>query len=117
MIELIKSLARQCLRFTPYELKRKREEKTLPSASFDNVRLVIAYYMASKRLATFVQVGACDGVSGDPAYDLIRKGRMRAVLIEPIEQSFAKLRAVYTRFQRDNSSGGYRTTGRFDKHV
>jgi FkbM family methyltransferase len=95
MIELIKSFTRQCLKLTPYELKRRREEKTVPSASFDNVRLVIAYYMASTRLATFVQVGACDGVSGDPVHDLIKKGRMRAVLIEPIEQSFAKLRAVY----------------------
>jgi FkbM family methyltransferase len=70
-------------------------ERALPSASFDSIRLALAYYFESKRMITFVQIGACDGVSGDSVHDFIMQGWMRAVLVEPIEPCFRKLKQVY----------------------
>lgn len=92
---MIKAILRRCLRWTPYELRRRHEERILPDATFETIKLALAYFLESKPLPTFVQVGACDGVSGDPAHNFIRQGRIKAVLIEPIEQSWVKLRKTY----------------------
>jgi FkbM family methyltransferase len=40
---------------------------------------------------TLVQVGANDGISGDPFYSMICEGRFRAVLVEPVPDVFEKL--------------------------
>jgi FkbM family methyltransferase len=95
-MRLIKSVVNRWLRLTPYELRRRQqEERILPTATFETIKLVLAYYLAAKPLPTFVQIGACDGVSGDPAHDFIVQGRLKALLVEPIEDSYAKLRLAY----------------------
>lgn len=45
--------------------------------------------------ATFVQVGSHDGVSNDPLFETVRRHRWRGVLVEPMPEPFARLRANY----------------------
>jgi FkbM family methyltransferase len=47
---------------------------------------------------TVVQIGANDGVSDDPAGEIIRAHRLRAVLVEPIVAMHRKLAAYYADF-------------------
>jgi FkbM family methyltransferase len=94
-MHFLKFIVKKCLSLTPYELKAKRTLRRLPLATFESVKLALAYYIEANRIPVFVQVGANDGVSGDPAYDFIKQGKMRAILVEPIEQSFKKLVRVY----------------------
>lgn len=42
-----------------------------------------------------VQVGACDGQAGDPVFEILSRGGIRAVLMEPIPHSFEKLKKTY----------------------
>jgi FkbM family methyltransferase len=42
-----------------------------------------------------VQVGANDGKSGDPLYNLIQQGRLQGLLVEPQESPFVALRKRY----------------------
>src|SRR6476619_5832923 len=98
LLRIFKTGVRQCLKLTPYELHRRyraAERIEIPAATLDSVRLALAYYLASGRLVTFVQIGACDGLSGDAAHDFVTKGKMRAILVEPVEQSFQKLARLY----------------------
>ncbi|BAU13330.1 hypothetical protein LEP3755_38690 [Leptolyngbya sp. NIES-3755] len=87
---LIKQFIRSLLRKTPYELRKK-----LPAPTLNGVELGLAYYWQYNPDATLVQIGACDGVSNDPISGFIRRRNVRAVLVEPIESSFRKLKAVY----------------------
>lgn len=44
----------------------------------------------------FVEIGACDGVSGDPIYHKAIRYNWSGLLIEPISASFQKLQQNYT---------------------
>lgn len=90
-MNLLKSLVRSGLKVTPYEVCKKRP----PAPTFNLVAIALAYLMQIKRQPTFVQIGACDGVSGDPIHDLVKSGRFKAILVEPIEQSYIKLKEAY----------------------
>lgn len=94
-MHLIKNLARRCLESIPFEVRRREVTKSLPPATFDSIKLALAYYSESTTHANLLVVGACDGVSGDPSHDFIKSGRIHAILVEPIEQSFQKLTQVY----------------------
>jgi FkbM family methyltransferase len=89
------SLIKSCLNFSPFEIKRRQIGTALPPANMDNIGLALAYYMATETSPIFVQVGACDGTTGDTSHAFIVRGKMRAVLVEPIEQCFRKLKKVY----------------------
>ena len=91
-------ILRKCLARTPYDLVVRPLVPSTPpppAATLDNVRLALAYCLAEGFSEPFVQIGACDGVSGDPVHQFIRQGRLPAVLVEPIEASFQKLRSAY----------------------
>jgi FkbM family methyltransferase len=89
----IRNLLRFYLRRTRYELLAK--QKRLPPATFDNVKLVLALYSIIRPNPTFVQIGAYDGQTDDPACEYVLTGRMKCLLVEPIEASFQKLRKLY----------------------
>lgn len=80
---------------TPFEIRRRPKHFERPKATFENVRLALAYYIESSKATTLLQIGACDGVTGDPAHDFIRSGRFRAFLVEPIDESFKALGRTY----------------------
>ena len=67
----------------------------LPDPTFDCVQLALAYFIRSGLSGTFVQVGACDGKSGDPVHGLVASGKIPAVLLEPISPVFQRLEQAY----------------------
>jgi len=71
-------------------LQRRR-----PNANFESIRLVLALLESRNHKSTFVQVGACDGNTHDPVYDIIKRGFFNSVLIEPIPRNFSALQKSY----------------------
>lgn len=94
-MRILRSLLWRILAFTPYELIRRENKPFLPEGNIEPIRIALAYYLASRSDVIFVQIGACDGVSEDPVHDFVKRGKMRAVLVEPIESSFVKLKHTY----------------------
>ncbi|WP_413175951.1 FkbM family methyltransferase [Anabaena azotica] len=91
--KIVKKQIDRILKLTPYELSRRPLE--IPPPTFETVSLALAYYIQIKPNGTFVQVGACDGITGDPVHHLIKQSQIKSVLIEPMEQSFLKLQQAY----------------------
>lgn len=62
-------------------------------------RKVLSYFLnrlaATRSDVRFVQVGAHNGVSGDPIHDLVRRHGWRGVLVEPVPYLFEQLRRNY----------------------
>ena len=76
-----------------YELSEKQQR--LPTPTFDNIKLVLALYKITYPCATYLQIGAYDGQTDDPASEYVLAGNMRCLLVEPIEESFQELRRLY----------------------
>src|SRR5438552_1031180 len=62
---------------------------------------LLANYRHGHSEICFLQVGAFDGVLGDPIYPLIEKYDLRGYLLEPQRDAFARLKANYARFAGD----------------
>lgn len=92
---MTKKLLNKLLSLTPFEVRRRRLYGNLPAASFDAIELALAFYLEAQRTPTFVQIGACDGTSGDSVYHFVCRGEMRSVVVEPIPESAEKLRKAY----------------------
>jgi FkbM family methyltransferase len=90
---IAKNLMRHILKGTHYEMVEKQQR--LPTATFDNLKLVLALFSIIRPNATFVQIGAFDGQMDDPASEYVRMGKMKCLLVEPIETSFQKLKTFY----------------------
>jgi FkbM family methyltransferase len=60
--------------------------------------MVLSHYRQTHASICFMQVGAYDGVSGDPLYPLIERHGLRGYLIEPQADAFARLEANYAHF-------------------
>ena len=72
-----------------------QEARRLPEPTFDVVQLALAWFIRSGQEGAFVQIGACDGATGDPVHELVASGKVRAILMEPIPATFQKLAATY----------------------
>ena len=59
---------------------------------------VLAHYRQAHPEIRYLEVGAFDGVSGDPIYPLIEKYGLKGYLVEPQGDAFAKLQANYACF-------------------
>jgi FkbM family methyltransferase len=90
---IARNLLRHILKRTRYELAEKQQR--LPTPTFDNVKLVLALYSITRTNPTFVQIGAYDGQTDDPASEYVQTGKMKCLLVEPIEASFQKLKKIY----------------------
>ncbi|NBS33839.1 MAG: FkbM family methyltransferase [Planctomycetia bacterium] len=75
---------------------RRQLRRAVPPGTFSSVRLALAYQLARGVGGTLVQIGACDGTAGDPISQFVRRGVMRAVLVEPVEDHFRKLEKTYS---------------------
>lgn len=60
--------------------------------------MIIAHYRVNHPQVRYLQIGAFDGISGDPIYPLIEKHGLRGILIEPQLDAFERLKANYSRF-------------------
>jgi FkbM family methyltransferase len=94
-MSLFTRAVRRLLAFTPYTISKREAATPLPEATIDNVALILPYFCSRPQGASFVQIGACDGVSGDSCHDFVRRGRLKAVLVEPVERSFHSLQRLY----------------------
>jgi FkbM family methyltransferase len=74
---------------------RRQLRRAVPPATFCSMQLALAYQLARGNGGTLVQVGACDGTSGDPISQFVRRGVMRAILVEPVEAHFRELEKTY----------------------
>lgn len=61
--------------------------------------LILSHYRQFHPKVSFLQIGAFDGVSGDPLYPLIEKHGLSGVLVEPQPDAFRKLTNNYARFE------------------
>lgn len=60
--------------------------------------MVLSHYRITHPRVIYLQVGAYDGISGDPIYPLIERHALRGVLAEPQKDAFARLRSNYAHF-------------------
>jgi FkbM family methyltransferase len=68
----------------------------LPSSLHDTPTTFLAHLFAEADHISFIQIGAFDGLAGDPISDIVRTGaRWRGVLVEPQPNVFARLQANY----------------------
>lgn len=63
-----------------------------------NLDMVLSHYRIEHPTVRYVQVGAFDGVSGDPIYSLIEKHRLQGILVEPQKDAFMRLQKNYAGF-------------------
>ena len=61
--------------------------------SFDHV--LCRHLVHQPGVPYFVQVGAFDGVSGDPLYPYVKRGLLKGCLVEPQADAFERLKANY----------------------
>ena len=92
-MKIARKLLRHFLKKTDYELIEKQQR--LPPPTFDNIKLVLALFSLTQPNPTFVQIGAYDGQTVDPVNEYALTGKMKCLLVEPIEASFQKLRSFY----------------------
>lgn len=81
------------LRGFPRPLLEYRDSQL--SVSLD---MIISHYRVNHPQVWYLQIGAFDGVSGDPIYPLIEKHRLRGILVEPQSDAFERLKVNYSRF-------------------
>jgi FkbM family methyltransferase len=63
---------------------------------------VLSRYRSKRDRLLFMQVGAFDGISGDPLFSRIQRYCMDGVLIEPQRDAFAALLRNYSRFHSNH---------------
>jgi FkbM family methyltransferase len=61
--------------------------------------MVLSHYRIEHPDVCYLQVGAFDGVAGDPIYHLIERHELRGILVEPQKDVFERLKANYIRFR------------------
>jgi FkbM family methyltransferase len=60
--------------------------------------MVLSHYRIEHPDVSYLQVGAFDGIAGDPIYHLIERHALRGILVEPQKDAFERLKANYARF-------------------
>ena len=84
---------------TPYEIKIRVPESTLDVAS-------LGLDLAKSKFKNFklVQIGACDGCTGDPIYERLISGDIEAVVVEPVLENYLELKKTYDGVESIGSS-------------
>lgn len=60
---------------------------------------VLSHYRIDHPDVSYLQIGAFDGVQGDPVYPLITRHGLRGILVEPQKDAFERLKANYAKFE------------------
>ena len=88
---IAKRINMELLKHTPYELRICVPDSNIDVAS---IGLIFAQ-QNSQHKVSLIQVGACDGSTGDPVYKQILTGNINAILVEPITENFLALESNY----------------------
>jgi FkbM family methyltransferase len=60
--------------------------------------MVLSHYRIEHPNIRYLQVGAFDGISGDPLYPLIKRHALQGIVIEPQKDAFERLKTNYVGF-------------------
>ena len=60
--------------------------------------MVLSHYRVKQSNVRYLQVGAFDGIAGDPIFGLIERHGLSGILIEPQKDAFERLKANYAHF-------------------
>ena len=103
----IRALARKLLMFVEAALNRVGYRVVWwPRVFFDepeaelkfDLEFIVAQLMLTKRNIFFLEIGANDGVSGDPLFPFIKKFDWQGVMLEPVPETFELLERNYQNF-------------------
>jgi FkbM family methyltransferase len=60
--------------------------------------MVLSHYRITHPDVLYLQIGAFDGISGDPIYPLIERHSLRGIVVEPQKDAFERLKSNYAHF-------------------
>ncbi len=80
----------ELLKYTPYDLKIR-----IPDSNIDVASIGLNLVKESQNKIRLVQVGACDGSTGDPVNQQLRTGSVDAVVVEPVYENYLALKQSY----------------------
>jgi FkbM family methyltransferase len=106
------SIAQTIARFVPAGLRSRGRDwfetrfRGLPPAMLKyrifelclDLDMVLSHYRVEHPHVRYLQVGAFDGITGDPIYPLIERHSLQGILIEPQKDAFERLKTNYARF-------------------
>ena len=99
MLRQIRNLMRRGRIRTTFRMPRSRKPRFLrerPELEMGRyLELLMAHYGKPDDEIFFVQIGAFDGITNDPLYDLVRARKWRGILVEPQPDAFEKLKQNY----------------------
>ena len=87
-----KRLGYQLIPFPP-SLAKKFEAGRLKTLTLGTV---ITSFLAGRPNSFFVQIGANDGRTGDPMFDVVNRYKLKGLVIEPQLDAFNKLKQTYS---------------------
>ncbi len=87
----INSIAQRLLHFWGYNISRIEEEFSIRVS----LNMLLSELLLEKGEVFFIQVGAYDGISGDPIHQLVKKYELKGILLEPQKKIFQKLTENY----------------------
>ncbi len=70
--------------FVPRAIRRRLRKKS-------RLKLAMEAFARSHPDPFFLQIGSCDGVTGDPIHEHVRAGGWRGIVVEPVPYNFEKL--------------------------
>lgn len=94
--------AKACVKARPHLYDLIARVYGPPSLSRDAYRFLDGYSKSHRRRVTFMQVGASDGLYGDPIRPLIVRDGWGGILIEPLPAVFKLLQRNYRYLNRPN---------------
>jgi FkbM family methyltransferase len=89
----MKTLTKRLFRAIGYDIVRYIE---MPISPFNVLELVVRKFLARYPDFHFVQIGAYDGVSGDPIQSIVLKYGLKGLLVEPQPDAFQQLKVNYS---------------------
>lgn len=91
-MKLIKNSIKRLFNHLGYEFARYDPIKDTP---FDLLNVLIERMRTVQSKIFFIQIGANNGIMGDPLFDLVKKYHFQGLLIEPLSKQFKELRNNY----------------------
>lgn len=88
-------LAVLCLKLRQDLNEPKVIEHVLRDVQEARINRVITQFSQKTKDFFFIQVGSCDGKTGDPIYEFVNKFGWRGILVEPVKYLFEKLLITY----------------------
>lgn len=88
---LLRKIAKRALTRMGYEISKPQEDYSIPVS----LKMLLGALLLDQTEVWFVQVGAFDGLSGDPIYEYIKRYPLKGVLVEPQQSAYQKLQQTY----------------------